>query len=106
MPDRPVISNTTPLVSLCLLDRLDLLRDLFGETLIPPTVRAEFLAAETFMRQAALTEAPWIRAVPLAYPQRALAYADLDRGEAEVLALAEERNARLVGVMHAGWRYP
>ncbi len=106
MPDRPVVANTTPLVSLWLLDHLSLLQDLYGEILIPPTVQAEFLAIETATRQASLTSASWIRVVPLAQPQRALAYAGLDRGEAEVLALAEERSARLVIIdERAGRRY-
>lgn len=106
MPDRPVVANTTPLVSLWLLDRLDLLRDLYGEALIPPAVQSEFLAAETAVRQVALTNAPWIRTVPLEQPQRVLAYAGLDRGEAEVLALAEEQAARLVIIdERSGRRY-
>jgi len=39
---------------------------------------------------------PWIRPISLTNPQRARVYIGLDRGEAEVLALAEERAARLV----------
>jgi len=96
MPVRPVVANNTPLVALWVLDRLDLLRDLYGEVLIPQAVHAEFLETERALRQTALDQAHWIKAVPLADPRRALAYASLDRGEAEVLALSEERDARLV----------
>ena len=96
MPERPVIANSTPLVSLWVLDRLDLLQDLYGEVLIPQEVHAEFLAAERGPRQAALDHAPWVRTVPLANPQHARVYVGLDEGEAAVLALAEERAARLV----------
>jgi predicted nucleic acid-binding protein len=92
----PVIANNTPLVALWILGRLDLLRDLFGEVLIPQAVYSEFLATERGMRQAALEQAPWIRAVPLANPRRAQIYIGLDQGEAEVLVLAEERDSRLV----------
>lgn len=106
MADRPVVANTTPLVSLWLLNRLDLLQGLYSEILIPPAVQSEFLAAEMAVRQMSLTNAPWIRVVPLTQPQRALAYAGLDRGEAEVLALAEEQSARLVIIdERAGRRY-
>ncbi|HSS79249.1 MAG TPA: DUF3368 domain-containing protein, partial [Thermoanaerobaculia bacterium] len=84
-----------PLVALWVLGRLDLLRDLFQEALIPSAVEAEFLATQTVSRQAALASAPWVRSVTLENPRRALAYAGLDEGEAEVLALAEEREARL-----------
>lgn len=96
MPDRPVVLNNTPLVALWAIGRLDLLRDLFREVLIPRAVEDEFLAVETVARQYALREAPWVRSVPLAEPRRALVYVGLDQGEAEVLSLAEEREARLV----------
>jgi len=92
----PVISNNTALVALWVLGRLELLRELFGEVLIPQAVYDEFLATEDALRQAALENAPWIRPVPVESPQRARVYVGLDRGEAEVLALAEERAARLV----------
>jgi predicted nucleic acid-binding protein len=96
MPDRPVVLNNTPLVALWAIGRLDLLRDLFREVLIPRAVEDEFLAVETAARQRALNDAPWVKSVPLAQPRRALVYAGLDQGEAEVLTLAEEREARLV----------
>jgi len=92
----PVIVNNTPLVALWVLDRLDLLRELYDEVLIPQAVYDEFVATERAVRQAALENAPWIRPVSLANPQRARVYIGLDLGEAEVLALAEERAARLV----------
>lgn len=96
MPDGPVVLNNTPLVALWAIDRLDLLRSLFSEVLIPEAVAAEFLGIERTVRELALETAPWIRTTPLAQPWQALAFSGLDRGEAEVLALAEERNARLV----------
>jgi predicted nucleic acid-binding protein len=43
-----------------------------------------------------LREADWLEVVPLQDPGRADLIADLERGEAEVLALAQERNADLV----------
>ena len=96
MPDRPIVLNNTPLVAFWTLGRLDLLRDLFQEVLIPRAVEEEFLATDGHARREALANAPWIRSIALTQPRRARAYAGLDRGEAEVLALAEERDARLV----------
>lgn len=96
MPDGPVILNNTPLVALSVLGRLDLPRPLFGQVLIPQAVLDEFLAVEAESRRKALAAAPWIRPVPLNEPRRALAYAGLDLGEAEVLALGEEHSARLL----------
>jgi predicted nucleic acid-binding protein len=46
MPGGPVVLNNTPLTALWAIGRLDLLRDPFGEVLIPEAVRAEFLARE------------------------------------------------------------
>ncbi|HEX2643847.1 MAG TPA: DUF3368 domain-containing protein [Thermoanaerobaculia bacterium] len=96
MPDGPVVLNNTPLVALWSIGRLDLLRELFGEVIIPLAVEAEFLAIDRSVREKSLADAPWVRTVGLAQPRRALAFAGLDQGEAEVLALAEERDARLV----------
>ena len=96
MPDGPVVSNNTPLVALWILGRLDLLRDLYGEVLIPQAVHDEFIATEQARRQTTLNRAPWIKVTSVANPKRALVYIGLDRGEAEVLALAEERTAALV----------
>ena len=96
MPDGPVISNNTPLVALFALGRLDLLRDLYGEVLIPQAVHDEFIATEQARRQSALKRAPWIKVASVVNSKRTLVYIGLDQGEAEVLALAEEQNARLV----------
>lgn len=92
----PIILNNTPLVALWSIGHLPLLRDLYKEVLIPTTVYNEFLAVERSVRLAALNEAPWIKVTPLVNPRQALVYVGLDRGEAEVLALAIERSACLV----------
>jgi predicted nucleic acid-binding protein len=96
MPSGPVIINNTPLVALWSIGRLSLLRDLYGEVLIPQAVYDEFLATERAVRQRALDDAPWLRLTKLKNPQKVLVYVGLEQGEAEVLALAEERSARLV----------
>jgi predicted nucleic acid-binding protein len=71
----PVIVNNTPPVALWVLGRLDLLRELYDEVLVPQAVFEEFVATErAIIRQAALGNAPWIRIVSLANPQRARVY--------------------------------
>lgn len=92
----PVILNNTPLVALHSIGQLRLLRELYTEVLIPTAVQYEFLAVESKDRQLALDEAPWIKTEALADQRHALVYIGLDRGEAEVLALAVELKARLV----------
>ena len=96
MPIKPVISNTSPLVGLFGLNLLSLLRDLYTEVWIPGEVEKEFLEKDSIVRREALKSAPWIKTVDLTNPQTAAVYAGLDNGEAEVLALADEHEARLV----------
>ena len=96
MPDGPVVLNNTPLAALWAIGRLDILRELFGEVLIPEAVRSEFLSRDPGDRARTLDDASWIRCAEVSQPKHVLAFAGLDRGEAEVLALAEELDARLV----------
>ncbi len=74
MPDKPVISNNTPLVALWVLGRLDLLGDLYGEVLIPQAVHDEFIATEQARRQSALNSAPWIKVASVSNTKRVLLY--------------------------------
>jgi len=92
----PVILNNTPLVALWILDRFDLLRDLYSSVVIPQAVEDEFLAVDADRRRAGLRAAPWIESAALTVPAYAHAFSGLDLGEAEVLALALETSARLV----------
>ncbi|MBI5568243.1 MAG: DUF3368 domain-containing protein [Chloroflexi bacterium] len=100
MPEssRRVIVNATPLINLSLIEHLGLLKQLYGEVLMPPAVQAELLAGGA--GRVGVTDVPhagWIRVMPLRDPRRAeLLLTDLDRGEAEVIALAQELAAALV----------
>ena len=96
MPAAPVVVNSTPLVAFSSIGRLDILRALFGEIMIPPAVREEFLSIEKESRRKILREASWIRVVELDHPNRTAVYTGLDEGEAQVLILAEEQSASLV----------
>lgn len=96
MPTKPVIINNSLFVFLSILNLLPLLRELYTNVWIPEEVQEEFLRTETMARRSSLNNAPWIRAMSLTDPQTASAYGRLDRGAASVLALAKERNARLV----------
>ena len=104
-PATPVILNNTLLVALWVLGRLDLLRDLYGEVVIPTAVHGEFLAVDRDVCDSALASAPWIKVALLPHPQRALAYTGLDEGEAEVLALAEETGGLVAMDERKGRRY-
>ena len=96
MPTQIVISNNSPLVGLLGLNLLSLLRDLYTEVWIPRKVEKEFLKKDPIVRQEVLENAPWIKTVNLTDPRTAAVHTELDDGEAEALALANEHNARLV----------
>lgn len=95
--DRLVVVNATPIITLAIVDQLELLRHLYPRLVIPEAVHREVLAGGNHRPGARqLAAASWIQIVPLQDPRRADLLADLDRGEAEVLALAQELDASLV----------
>lgn len=98
MPEagRVVVVNTTPIIALSAVQQLDLLRHLYGEVVIPEAVRSEVLAGRQRVGAGELVERPWIRTLAVRDPGRADLLSDLDRGEAEVIALAQELQAGLV----------
>lgn len=85
-----VVSNSSPLISLGAIGRLGLLNDLFGEISIPLAVLQEVRSVE-------ISTESWIgpRTVELPLLSRALE-SELDRGEAEAIALAVELRADLL----------
>lgn len=99
MPDvkKTVVSNTTPIIALSLVGQHQLLHQLYGEVLLPPAVYREIMVGgRAKIGVTELQNAAWLRQVALADPRRADLLIDLDRGEAEAIALAQERNANLL----------
>jgi predicted nucleic acid-binding protein len=99
MPERPqlAIVDSTPIIALALVGKLDLLRRLYSQVVIPPAVQREVLAGgPATAGSAELQQATWIRVIPLQDTRRAEMLSDLDRGEAQVIALAQELGADLV----------
>jgi predicted nucleic acid-binding protein len=90
----PIVSNTSPILNLSIIDELDLLRRQFTEVLIPPAVQMELkvetqLPGAVAIRQA--MEAQWLRVVDLKNSHLAHALAlELDQGEAAAITLALE----------------
>lgn len=85
-----VVSNSSPLISLGAIGRLELLHELFDEVWIPLAVQREVRTVE-------ISTKPWIRPrdVQRGLLVRALE-SELDRGEAEAIALAVEMEAGLL----------
>ncbi len=86
-----VISNTGPLIALAGLEHLELLRLLFGAIVVPPAARAEVISEPAYSALQAALAAGWIAEQP---PHDTSAVRllrnDLDPGESEAIALAQE----------------
>lgn len=92
-----IVCNSGPLIALGLLERLDLLKSLFSEVLIPEAVQREIqqggvnqLGLESFRRS------DWIRVARLTGGRDALLESLLDAGEAAVISLAREQGVATV----------
>jgi predicted nucleic acid-binding protein len=92
-----VISDTSPITNLAAIGCLDLLRQLYHRVIIPSAVYRE-LTAETGRHPGAMVQTlDWIETG--AVTNQAIVTAlriELDEGEAEAIALAQELNADLV----------
>lgn len=92
-----VVSDTSPLLNLALIGRLDLLALLYHEVLIPPTVYSELSRADAGPPLIDLESTPWIAVAPVGDRSRVLELrAEVDAGEAEAIVLAVERRADLL----------
>lgn len=95
MPAGPVVSNTTPLLSLGEIGLLDIIYTLYGELWIPQAVFSEYQAEiPSHAIRPSLNGMPWI-VVHTALPDAAEP-ATLDAGEAEAISLARSSGARLI----------
>ncbi len=88
-----VIANATPLIALALIERLDLLRQMFDEVLIPTAVYDEVVGSGSDRPGAsAIARARWLQVVsPEAASTIEPLLLGLDEGEVQVLLLANER---------------
>lgn len=88
-----VVSDTSPILSLALIGRLELLRDLYGTLLIPDAVRSEIVATgQSGAREVAQVD--WIITRPTERDVvLKLLLREVDRGEAEAIGLALQSGA-------------
>ena len=91
-----VVSNTTPIISLLKLNRLNLLKQLYKQIYIPVAVFKEIEAGKTKEYYKDLSEIDWIIIVEIQDKQAVKYFLDLDFGEAEAIVLATEINADLI----------
>ncbi|WP_258085103.1 DUF3368 domain-containing protein [Thermococcus thermotolerans] len=93
-----MVSNSTPLIHLAKMGRLELLREFFGEVLIPEAVHRECVIEGKGSRDSEIIEkADWIKVVDIKDEtlKRSLML-ELDEGESEAIVLAIERKADLL----------
>ncbi len=93
---RKIISNTTPIISLLKVDKLNLLKELYEEVVVPTAVFLEVEDGKNKPYYQDLTQISWIRIQEIENPDSRSYFLELDDGEAEVLILAKEQNADLV----------
>ncbi len=94
---RKVTVNSTPLISLCKIDALDLLRKRYGEITIPEAVFQEVTAKNDQVKELLFANRSWIHVEPITKAADKKMYkAKLHDGEVEVMILAQESNADLV----------
>lgn len=98
MPER-VLSDSSPLINLFLIGRFHLLHEFFKQIVIPEAVWRELVETEKagvdFFRVERETRFLLVEQVPFS-PLLQLLYRELDKGEAEVIALALEEKADLL----------
>ena len=96
----PTVSNTSPLLNLAIIGRLELARAQFGSVVVPPAVAGEFRLEEGRPGSSALRRAVedgWIAVEkPSDDPLIRTLRQDLDRGESEAITLAVEKEAGLI----------
>ena len=95
-----VVSDTTPLISLLKINRLDLLKKLFGDVLIPQAVFDELTDDERFRLEAdQIREKKFIVVKPVNNPESTNILkraTGLDQGESESIVLTDELKADLL----------
>jgi hypothetical protein len=96
----PVVSNTSPLLNLAIIDHLSLLQRQFSEVYIPPAVFKELKLDTDFAGVHTIREAidaRWIKVVDLLEIHTAQALMrDLDDGESETIALAVQLGLKTI----------
>ena len=95
-----IVSDTGPLIAFARVGQLDLLRRLYGQIIVPSAVHAELALGSNrpgAKALAATLEAGWVAVQPATDRNVVSEVArHLDRGEAEAIALAEQRSARFL----------
>ncbi len=94
---REVVTNTSPLLYLHQLGKLELLGALYSKVLVPKSVVDELDAGRALGHDVPrVDELPWTRVVSSPTVALLALATDLGRGESEAIAIAHERQALLI----------
>jgi predicted nucleic acid-binding protein len=101
---KPAVSDSSPLISLARIGRLDLLQGLFHEIWVPPAVEQELTPKGKKKGASALRAATWIKVQDLSLQSLKPVSSSLGRGERAAIALAREKGLELLMDDPAGRR--
>ena len=94
---RKVIVNSTPLIVLCGIGRLDILRQMYGQISIPSAVYREVTAKDDSACVQIRSAGEWLHVEQIKdHSEKKMYKAKLHDGEVEVMILAQEQKADLV----------
>ena len=92
-----VICNAGPIIALCVIGRIDLLRRLFEAVVVPQEVHREIVeGGSEFAGLRVYERSHWVKAMRISKAVDPLLATLLDRGEAAVIELARELNPEFV----------
>lgn len=91
-----VVSNTTPIISLLKISRLEILKEIYSEIIIPEAVFEEVEAGKGKSYYQDLSELPWVKIKRIKENKLLTSFSDLDAGEAEAIILAKDIDAHLI----------
>lgn len=95
---RKVIVNSTPLIALCHVNQLNILKELYGEIIIPKAVYDEISVKKDSVCKKIVDESlEWVHVQKIQNVMaKAMFKSQLHDGEVEVMILAKEQNADVV----------
>ncbi|MFA7444655.1 MAG: DUF3368 domain-containing protein [Flavobacteriaceae bacterium] len=91
-----VVSNTTPIISLLKIGKLQILKDLYQKISVPQEVFNEIEAGKNKEFYTDLSKIEWISIEQIQNKKSLSYFLDLDKGEAEAIVLATEKEADLI----------
>jgi len=90
------VSNTTPIISLLKISKLNILQEMYGEIYVPEAVYKEVESGKNKDYYCDLKRTDWIKIKAIKDKKDLNRFIDLDQGEAEAIILSTELNAGLL----------